>query len=69
MLNMVHCKKILTIFRPQPECHKPNSSWPGIITVFPASLVSDIPAEDGKIANLFLTVYTKNLAKSAGKKE
>jgi hypothetical protein len=33
-----------------------NSPWPGIIKLFPAreSLVSDIPAGDGKMANLFL---------------
>jgi hypothetical protein len=31
-------------------------SWPGIIKIVPAreSLVSDIPAGDGKTANLFL---------------
>jgi hypothetical protein len=36
-------------------CHKPNSPWPGKIKLFPAreSLVSDIPAGDGKICNLF----------------
>ncbi len=34
----------------------PVSPWPGIIKLLQAreSLVSDIPAEDGKIANLFL---------------
>jgi hypothetical protein len=39
----------------QAGCHKPNSPWPGIIKLFPAreSLVSDNPAGDGKIANLF----------------
>ncbi len=42
--------------RPQQGCHLPNSHWPGIIQSFLAreSLVSDIPAEDGKTANLFL---------------
>ncbi len=32
--------------------------WPGIIQLFPAreSLISDIPAGDGKIANLFYSV-------------
>jgi hypothetical protein len=42
--------------RPQPGCHLPNSPWPGIIKLFPAreSLVSDIPARDGKIIDLFL---------------
>jgi hypothetical protein len=42
--------------RPQTGCHLLNSPWAGIIKLFPAreSLVSDIPAGDGKIANLFL---------------
>jgi hypothetical protein len=37
-----------------------NSPWPGIIKFFPAreGLVSDIPAGDGELANLFFTVYT-----------
>jgi hypothetical protein len=36
--------------------YSPNSPWRGIIKLFPAreSLVSDIPAGDGKTANLFL---------------
>ncbi len=36
--------------RPQPGCHLPNSHWPGIIKLFPASesLVGDIPAGDRK---------------------
>jgi hypothetical protein len=36
-----------------------NSPWPGIIKFFLASesLGSDIPAGDGKIANLFLQLY------------
>ncbi len=35
-----------------------TTPWPGIIELFPArdSLVSDIPAGDGKIANLFYSV-------------
>ncbi len=32
----------------QTGCHWPNSHWPGI---------SDIPAEDGKISNLFYSVF------------
>ncbi len=42
--------------RPQPGCHFPNSPWPGIIKLFPAreSFVSDVPAGDGKITNIFL---------------
>ncbi len=36
-----------------------NSPWPGITKLFPAreSLVSDIPAGDGKIDNIFFTMY------------
>ncbi len=39
-----------------------NSPWAGIIKVFlaRASLVSDIPAGDGKIVNLFLQCNIKN---------
>ncbi len=49
-------KKGYWFSRPQPGCHLPNPPWAGIIKLFPAreSLVSDIPAGDGKIANLFL---------------
>ncbi len=43
---------------PQPECHLPNSPWPGIFILFPSMgrvwFVSDIPVEDGKNANRFL---------------
>jgi hypothetical protein len=51
-------KKGLRFSRPQPGCHFPNSPWPGIIKLFLAreSLVSEIPAGDGKIANLFYSV-------------
>ncbi len=36
-------------------------TWPGIIQLFSARkcLVSDIPAEDGNVANLFFTVWVK----------
>jgi hypothetical protein len=58
----VHCKKGWQFSRPQPGCHLlvPNSSWLGILKLFLAreSLVSDIPARDGKIANFF-TVYKR----------
>jgi hypothetical protein len=39
-----------------PGCHEPNSPWLEIIKLFPPreSWVSDIPAGDGKIANLCL---------------
>ncbi len=51
----VHCKKKVCSF---PCRDVPNQTlpWPGIFTLFPPreSLVSDIPAGDGKLANLFL---------------
>ncbi len=45
----------VALSRPQPGCHQPNSPSQGITKLFPAgeSLVSDIPAGDGKIPNLF----------------
>jgi hypothetical protein len=57
---IIHCKKDYQFSRPQPGCHIPNSPWPGIIKFFRAreSLVSDIPAGEGKIADLF-TVYER----------
>jgi hypothetical protein len=50
-----HQKRRLTVFPSPAGCHVPNSPWPGI-KLLPAreSLVSDIPAGDGKTANLFL---------------
>ncbi len=52
---ILHCKKRLAAF-PSPAGHLQNSPWPWIIKLCPAreSLESDIPAGDGKIANLFL---------------
>jgi hypothetical protein len=43
--------------------HLPNSPWPGIIQLFPASesLLSDISAGDEKIANLFYSVGQNEL--------
>jgi hypothetical protein len=54
----LHCKKGSRFSRPQPRCHLPNSPCPGIIKLFPARerLVSDIPAGDGKIENLFYSI-------------
>ncbi len=51
-------KKSYHFFRPQPGCHLPNSPWLGIIKLFPTreSLVSDIPAGDGKNDILFYSV-------------
>ncbi len=55
---MVHCKKKVSDF-PAPSWDVTKQTLPGrkyIVKFFPAreSLVSDIPAGDGKIANLFL---------------
>jgi hypothetical protein len=48
-------KKVSGFSRPQPGFYLPNSPWLRKIKLFPAR-VSDIPAGDGKIANLLLTV-------------
>jgi hypothetical protein len=63
----LHCKKGYWFSRPQAECHWANSLWPGIIQFLPAgeSLVSDIPAGDGKIGNLFLQCVLSWLGHSA----
>jgi hypothetical protein len=60
----VHCKKRITIF-PSPAGMSP---WQGIIKLFLAreGLVSDIPAGDGKIANLFFTVYSISMIRKDG---
>ncbi len=52
----LHCKK-------DQRFPLPNSPWPGIIKLFPAreSLVGDIPAGDGKTANLFYSVVTLSM--------
>ncbi len=57
-VSKVHCKKGWRFSRPQPGFHWPNSPWAEIIIFSPArdSLVSDIPAGDGKIAHLFYSV-------------
>ncbi len=57
---MYTVKKGYQFSRPQPGCHLPNSSWPGIIKLFPArkSLVSDFPAGDRKTVKFFFTVYS-----------
>ncbi len=51
-------KKVYRFSHPQPGCHLPNSHWAGIIKLFPVreSMVSDIPAGDKKIANVFYSV-------------
>jgi hypothetical protein len=53
-------KKGELVSHPHAGCHKPNSPWPGINRLFPTrkSLVSDIPAGDGKLANLFFLQCT-----------
>jgi hypothetical protein len=54
--NSLNCKKSFAVFL--PGCHLPNSPWPGIIKLFQAreSLVSDIPAGDGKTLTFFYSV-------------
>ncbi len=53
-----YSKKGYRFSRSQPVCHLPNSPWRDMIKLFPAreNLVSDIPAGDGKMANLFYSV-------------
>jgi hypothetical protein len=63
----LHCKKKVNNFPiPQPGCHPPppsDSPCPGIIKLIPTreSLVSNIPAGDEKIVNLFYSVVTHSL--------
>ncbi len=59
-------KKGYRFSRPQPGCHQPNSPLPGIIKLFTASesLVSDIPAGDGKKYNLFYSVLVGLLSEA-----
>ncbi len=54
--SYIHCKKRLAVFPSPAGCHLPNCPWPGILNLFPTrkSFVGDIPAGDGKTANLFL---------------
>jgi hypothetical protein len=49
-------KKGLRHSRPQPGCHLTNYPWAEIFKLFPPreSLVSNIPAGDGNVANIFL---------------
>ncbi len=51
-------QKCYLLSRPQPVCHLPSSPWQGLIKLFPArqSLVSDIPAWDGKIDTFVYSV-------------
>jgi hypothetical protein len=54
----VHCKKRLAIFRPPAGMSLTSLSRGRNITLFPPreSLVSDIPAEDGKFETFFFAV-------------
>ncbi len=57
--TLLHCKKKVSDFPvPSREVTNQTPPWRGIIYLFPAgeSLESDIPAGDGKMANLFFTV-------------
>jgi hypothetical protein len=53
-------KKGYRFSRTRTGCHQPNSLWPVRIDLFLPrdSVVSDIPAGDGKIINLFLQCNT-----------
>ncbi len=56
----IHCKKNVNDFPvSRRDVTDQTDPWPGIIKFFPAreSLVSDIPAGDGKFDKLFFTVY------------
>jgi hypothetical protein len=52
--TIVHCKKMVSDF-PVPSRDVTNQTLPGGESVG-ESLVSDIPAGEGKIAKLFITV-------------
>ncbi len=54
--NLIHCKKRFAVFPFPAEMSLTKLSWAGIIKLFPAreSLARNIPAGDGKTANLFL---------------
>ncbi len=56
--RVVHCKKRVPIFQSPAAAGMSLTNLPGMITLFLAreSLVSDIPAGDGKIAELFYIV-------------
>jgi hypothetical protein len=50
----VHCKKGYRLSRPQPGGQLPNPPWTNYSRPGRVWYVSDLPAGDGKIANLFL---------------
>jgi hypothetical protein len=56
-------------FRPQPECHLPNSPRRGIIKLFPArkSLISDIPGRGRENGKPFFTVKVLYQSPAAGR--
>ncbi len=60
---LVHCKKRLTIFPSQAGMSLTKASLAGNNLVIP-ELVSDIPAGDRKIANLFYSVACSLLSDS-----
>jgi hypothetical protein len=59
--EVLHCIKRLASFPSPAGLSLTKLSWPGIIKLFPAkeSLVSDIPAWDGKNDNLFYSVISR----------
>ncbi len=68
LLTSYTVKKVNEFPVPQAGCHLPNSSWTGIIKLFPSrdSLVSDIPPGDGKMPNLFLQCICNSFFIGAG---
>jgi len=56
-------KKVSLFLIPRRDVTNQNSPWLGTIRLFQTreSLVSDIPAGGGKLANLFFTVYSGGL--------
>ncbi len=69
LLKTIHCKHKVSLFPvPSPDVTDSDQTLPalsGITKLFPAreSLVSDIPAGDGKMANLFYSVVGIPLGK------
>jgi hypothetical protein len=61
LVRYLHCKKNYRFSRPQMGYYLPNSPWPVIIKLFLASesLLSDIPAGDGKIVSLFYSLFSE----------
>jgi len=63
IMNYYTVKNLATFPSPQPGCHLSNSLWAGTIRLFPPreSLVSDIAAGAGNVANLFYSVPSETM--------